>query len=154
MSKLKQVLQQQAAAKAAQEAHEAQAAVATTPTLSWKDKLQASVAAPVAAVAPVAPVAPVVPQVQSPEEAGQDAFNGYVYRVTYHQKDGLDEARIKKCRIDLHQNIISICEDCSYEYLIYRFSVLELFDNLGVSIFRTKNEACKALASHVLNTWS
>lgn len=83
-----------------------------------------------------------------------ESCNGYVYRVTYHQKDGLDEARIKKCRIDLHQNIISICEDCSYEYLIYRFSVLELFDNLGVSIFRTKNEACKALASHVLNTWS
>lgn len=78
MSKLKQVLQQQAAAKAAQEAHEAQAAVATTPTLSWKDKLQASVAAPVAAVTPVAPVAPVVPQVQSPEEAGQDALNGLI----------------------------------------------------------------------------
>lgn len=83
-----------------------------------------------------------------------ESCNGYVYRVIYHHKDGLDEARIKKCRIKLHQNIISICEDCSYEYLIYRFSILELFDNLDVSLFRTKNKACKALASHVLNTWS
>lgn len=77
MSKLKQVLQQQAAAKAAQEAHEAQvaaqAAVATTPTLSWKDKLQASVAVP---------VAPVAPQVQSPEEAGQDALDSFIQALT------------------------------------------------------------------------
>lgn len=74
MSKLKQVLQQQAAAKAAQEAHEAQvaaqAAVATTPTLSWKDRLQASVSTPV--------VAPIASQIQSPKELNQDTLGSFI----------------------------------------------------------------------------
>lgn len=79
--------------------------------------------------------------------------NGYVYLTACYQKDGLYEAKIEKRRIKLDQNVISIC-DSSYKNLICVFNILDLFDYLDVSFFRTKNEACKALASHVLNTWS